>query len=204
MTQEIETLALQVRMLESRVHAMRRQRWLIAAGALVVLGVSAFGAAPQDLTVRSLTVVGQDGRKQLFLIGDDQGGQVNVYAKSGERAVALGVDHGAGFSDWFGADGERRATVFTGKTGSGQFQFLDPGKQAIAVIGGDEQGGFFNVRSHAGKIASYMEIDKNGNGIFGVYAGADGNRRSLMGVDERGVGAVQVFDKDGKSRGRLP
>lgn len=204
MSHEIETLARHVQLLESRVHAMRQQRWLIAAGALVVLGVSAFGAAPQDLTVRSLTVVAPDGRKQLFLIGDDEGGQVNLYGKTGDRAVALGVDHGAGFSDWFGPDGERRATVFTGKTGSGQFQFLDPGKQAVAVIGGDDQGGFFNVRSHAGKIASYMEIDKNGNGIFGVYAGVDGNRRSLVGVDERGVGAVQVFDKDGKSRGRLP
>ena len=96
MSYEIETLARQVQLLESRVHSMRRQRWLIAAGALVVLGVSAFGAPPQDLTVRSLTVVGQDGRKQLFLIGDDEGGQVNLYGKSGDRAVALGVDHGAG------------------------------------------------------------------------------------------------------------
>ncbi len=204
MTHDLEALAQQVRNLEARVHTMRRQRWAFVVGAAVVLGVSAFGYAPQDLTVRSLTVVGQDGRKQLLLIGDVEGGQVNVYGKSGDRTFAVGVDHGAGYSDWFGSDGERRATVFTGKTGSGQFQFSNAGKQAIAVIGGDDQGGFFNVRSQAGKIASYMEIDKNGNGIFGVYAGEDGNRRSLVGVDERGVGAVQVFDKDGKSRGRLP
>lgn len=203
MAREMHELCEKVTRLESRVEGLRRQRTALLGVAALIAG-AAFSAAPQDLTVRSLTILGADGKRQVLLIADEQGGQVNVYSKSGARALAAGVDHGAGYSDWYGADGERRATVFTGASGSGQFQFMNPAKQPIAVIGADAQGGFLNIRTHPGAIASYLEVDKNGNGIMGVYAGSDGARRSIVGVDERGVGAVQVFDPSGRTRGRLP
>lgn len=202
--QDFERLATQVERLEARLGQMKRQRIAGAVLLAAVVGGSAFNMAPQDLTVRSLAVIGADGKRQVFLIGDENGGQLNVYSSEGRRAVALGVDKGAGFADWYAPDGGRTATVFTSENESGRFQFFNGTGQPIAVVGADTQGGFFNVRTHEGKIASYMEIDTHTNGIFGVYAGKDGKRRAIIGVDDRGIGAVQVFDAEGKARGRLP
>jgi len=178
---ELDQVSVQVEQLKHEVAALRRQRWgglAAVAGALLLFGARAATTAnpPEDLTCKSLHVVGPDGKDRASIGIDEDGGLLTIRGNDAKVRMYVGLDKNGGLVDVKGTDGVTRSWM-----GAGQ------------------NGGMVDIRGNDGKVKSVMTMHDNGaGGYIGVKA-KDDNYRAIMSADENG-GVVNVRSNDGKSR----
>ena len=148
MDAELVALRERIERLERETGSLKRQRWLVLgvfAGALLVFG-SPLGRtedAAQNLVCRSLKVVDQEGNPRVSLDIQATGGRVLVAGNDARPRAVVGVDHDAGFTDWYGADGKPRAMLFTSEDGNAELHLAGADAQLKALLGSGKSGGFF-------------------------------------------------------------
>ena len=78
--------------LESRLRFWKRGSLLLALPLLLLAG-AAWTSAPKDkeLSARTLTIVGADGKKRVVLKGEDPGGWIWLYDKNGNCIFRVGA-----------------------------------------------------------------------------------------------------------------
>ncbi|HVT13749.1 MAG TPA: hypothetical protein VHE55_15900 [Fimbriimonadaceae bacterium] len=243
---ELQSLRQELADLRREVRTLKRTRWIapgsvaVALVALAVLGV----ASPriqegqdqtshhptqlaQDLVCKSIRVVDDAGHDMIQLGKDKDGGLLVVNGADGKKRFFTAVENNAGFSDWYDADGKRRATVFVGEKGA-EFHLADKMEHISAVLQqtdeGDRAGGFLSLAGpdQNNRVAAgvdhgggYLDLsDSLGNLRESFYLsdkntaqfkllGADKVLRFLISGDAD-TGRVTAYNQDGKPTGLFP
>jgi hypothetical protein len=193
--------------LESRVARLERQlrvqSRLSVLGLLALVALTGWGALPATPAViraHRIEVVNAGGRPLVTLLTNEYGGLMQTLGSDGVSGVTLGASSTGGVVGV--RDGKPslfpRVELSTDDTG-GQLAVrnwrgfaLQVDRDGLAVAHTHEDGNF--TRSDARVVLS---VDEHG-GHVRVLSGT-GQDAATLRADERGVGVVTAFDRDGKS-----
>ncbi len=238
---ELETLRQELAELRHEVRALRRTRWItpgalgVTLVAMVALGVAApkqDGQTPpadhrplqraQDLVCKSIKIVDDNDHPRVQLGSDKDGGLIVIYGSDNKERFYAAVEHNAGFTDWFDAEGKRRATVFIGDQG-GELRLNDrfdhPGVSlrqgekggSLKLTGADgsdrvalggDNGGFLDLFDAFGSMRASMYVNAENSAQFKLLS-PDKVARLLLSGDAPG-GKVTAYDADGKTKATFP
>lgn len=244
---ELQSLRQELADLRREVKNLKKTRWItpgsiaVALAAMAALGV----AAPriqgtqqdqtshrptqmaQDLVCKSIRITDDTGRDMITLGKDKDGGFFVVNGADGKKRFFTAIENNAGFSDWYDADGRRRATVFVGEKGaefhladklehiSAVLQQTDEGDRAggfLSLAGADQNnrvaagvdhgGGYLDLSDSLGTLRESFYLSDKNTAQFKIL-GADKVIRFLMSGDPD-TGRVTAYDQDGKPKGLFP
>ncbi len=176
--------------LEIRLDSLEKQlkRQKITTLALCIGAVVAISATrvvsqneARELTLRSLKIVGNDGKVRVLIAGD-----------------ALGKE-GGGLAV-FDSAGKPRVGVMASSNG-GQISILGEDSEPMAILGFDGQSGSLGLSAQGSRTAVNLAATKKVSGL--VVSGADGRQQLVAGADKNG-GVVQVYAGNGKLKKQLP
>jgi hypothetical protein len=239
---DLQALRLELDDLRREVRTLRRTRWItpgsLAAGliSIVALGV----AAPkhqqdppdtshrpiqmaQELSCKSVRIVDDANHTLLQLGSDKDGGYLVLNGADGKKRSYMAVENNAGFSDWYDADGNRRATVFVGDKGAefhladklshigavllqgengGSFAINGPDSNNRVHAGVDNGGGFIDISDALGNLRETFYLSDKNTAQFKII-GADKVPRFLASGEPAG-GQITTFGEDGKAAAQFP
>lgn len=157
--------------------------------------VNAQGAAGQNLTARSLTIVDDNGRPTLQFTHDMFGGVVRVSNSTGKVIASLEGDADGGFLKVNGPDGVERGFFGVGVRQGGGLIYLRSaeGKNVPIEIGVGGKGGYVSLANlEAAKRSVWLGSSDDGSGgMIGLYDAA-ANLRVQQGVNAQG-GMISLF-----------
>jgi hypothetical protein len=211
----------QMHELHQEVKSLRRQRWagagLLMSGLLLLslpyaytqnaAGTSespASNAVPaplQDITCRSLQIIGKDGKTAMILGSGERGAYLSMRGQNGRSQVGLSVAQHGGLLELYGQNGKTQLLHGVNRDGgvtrlfakNGQLRLesfvMAHGGQLLVNGAGDKQG--FSAGVSANNTGLVQIMDKNGE------------TRALLGV-VNGTGAIAVMDSKGKIVKTLP
>lgn len=176
--------------LETRLTSLENQlkRQKITTLALCIGAIVAISATrvvsqneARELTLRTLKIVGKDGKVRVLIAGD-----------------ALSKD-GGGLAV-FDSAGKPRVGIMASPSG-GQVSILGQESEPMAILGFDGQSGSLGLSTQGSKTAVNLAATKKVSGL--VVSGADGKPQLVAGADKNG-GVVQVYDGNGKLKKQWP
>lgn len=170
--------------LERRV--VRQQRTIIA---LLICALCAVGAtraisqsAGEQLTVRTLNIVGSDGKLRAILSGD-------ASLNAGGGSLAL-----------LDSRGDVRLGLMA-KPGGGSVSVFDGRARPMAILGARDDEGALSLASGRSGARVSVAVTPRVSGL--TVAGANGRQQLVTGADGTG-GMTQMFDARGQLKKRLP
>lgn len=135
----------------------------------------------RDLTLRSLKIVGKDGKVRVLIAGDalsKDGGGLAVFDNAGQPRVGL-----------------------LASSNGGQVSILGPNSEPMAILGFDGESGSLGLSTPSSKTQVNLAATKSVSGL--VVSGTNGQQQLVTGGDKNG-GVVQVYDANGKLKQQLP
>lgn len=181
-----ELIPLQTR-LEQLEKQLKRQKMTTLAlfiGAIVAVSATrVVSQAPQtELTLRTLKIVGTDGKTKVIISGDPQmnreGGAIAVM--DNKENVRLGLMAGAK---------------------GGNVSVLREDAEPMAILGYDGDGGLLSLASNNSKTQVNLAATKDVSGL--VVSGPNGKEHLVAGADKNG-GVVQLYNFGGQLKKQLP
>ncbi len=170
--------------LERRVRGQQLIMLALLAGAL--LAVAATRAASQNrgdqLTLRTLNIVGSDGKLRAVLSGDP-----SLNAQGGSLAL-------------LDSRGDVRLGLMATKSG-GSLSVFDARARPMAILGAKDDEGALSLASGKSKSRVSVAVTARMSGL--TVAGVNGREQLVAGADGSG-GLAQIFDSRGQLKKRLP
>lgn len=177
--------------LESQVELLRRdlKRQKLTTIALFVgaiIAVSATRVVSQtpvrDLTLRTLRIVGADGKAKVLISGNPSmnkdGGSIAILDNNGKvRVGMMAIERG------------------------GNISILREDAEPMAILGYDGAGGSLTMASNGSRTRVNVAATKEISGL--VVSGPNGKEHIVAGGDKNG-GVVQLYDFGGKLKRQLP
>lgn len=108
---------------------------------------SLFGSAEGNA---ELHLSGADAEVKSLIGAGPTGGFFGLKGNDGNVRVYGGVDHSAGYVDWFGPDGKLRTSVTTTAAGEGQVRLVDAAGKRRVTVSALKAGGAVTVHDAAG------------------------------------------------------
>jgi len=188
---------------------LKRQRIMnicLAAGAILAVSaerVVSQPAAPEDISVRTLRIVGVDGRPRVIISSDPTfnpaGGSIALMDNSGKARLGLMAATDGGSVALYRDDAEPVALLGADKgggslsiapnSGNGRLSMYSlPGGMAINMVSNDEKK---SVKIAAGDTSSALQ-----------FRGAHNQNYLLVGANGNG-GVVAIFNKNGEMKRHL-
>jgi hypothetical protein len=211
---DLQALRSELAELRREVKTLRRTRWVtpgsfgVVLVALVALSVASPRQADppdhrptqlaQDIVCKSLKVVDGNSTTLLQLGSDKDGGLFVINGADGKKRMFSAVENTAGFTDWYDAAGNRRATVFIGEKGNAEFHLSDKSEHVSAVLQQADAGGFFALRGPDNNYRVAAGVD-NGGGYFDVYDQL-GERRGTFYLSEQNTAQLKIIGPDKVAR----
>ena len=177
--------------IEQQIESLRRdlKRQKITTLALFIGAVLAVSAtrvvsqnSPREMSLRTLKIVGADGKTKILLSGDTA-----VNADGGTIAVF-----------------DNRENVRIGlmaQAKGGQVSVLGEDSEPMAILGFDGDGGVVALSASGSKTQINLAATKTLSGL--VMNGPNGKEHIVAGADKSG-GVVQLFDSAGKLKKQIP
>ena len=165
---------------------LKRQKiTTIALGVAALVAVSATRVVSQnearEMTLRTLKIVGNDGRVKVLISGDamnKDGGAIAVLDNKGNVRVGL-----------------------MASAKGGNVSILREDREPMAILGFDGEGGSLGLAAQGSKTQVNIAATKSVSGM--VVNGSNGREQMVAGADKTG-GVVQMFDFGGKLKWQLP
>jgi len=198
--------------LEHRVARLERQlrfqRALTAAALLALVALTGWGAlasAPNVIRAHRFEVINLAGRPLVTLMTNEYGGLVQTVGNDGVSGVSMGASSTGGV---VGVRDDKpslfpRVELSTDDTG-GQLAVrswrgfaVEVDRDGLAVAHTQEDGNFTRVDARV-----VLAVNEHGGHIR--VLGGTGEPAATIGADERGVGSVTAYDRDGKTRELRP
>ena len=198
--------------LESRVARLERQlrfqRAVTALALLALVALTGWGALqspPEVIRARRFEVINRTGRPLVTLLTNEYGGLVQTLGNDGVSGVTLGASSTGGVVGVRDAKPSLfpRVELSTDDTG-GQLAVrswrgfaVEVDRDGLAVAHTQEDGNFTRVDARV-----VLGVTEHGGHIR--VLGGTGQQAATIQADERGVGIVTAFDRDGKARELRP
>ncbi len=171
-------------LLERRIKRQQITMLALLVGALI--SVAATRAVSQnggnELTVRTLNIVGSDGKLRAVLSGDAalnaQGGSLALLDSRGDVRLGLMANKGGG-----------SVSVFDGRA------------RPMAILGAKDDQGALSLASGRSQSRVSVAVTPQMSGL--TVAGTSGQQQLVAGADANG-GLAQIFDARGQLKKRLP
>lgn len=164
----------------------RQQLTMLALLVGSVLAVAATRAVSQNggnqLTLRTLNIVGNDGKLRAVLSGDP-----SLNAQGGSLAL-------------LDSHGDVRLGLMATKSG-GSLSVFDAHARPMAILGAKDDEGALSLASGKSKSRVSVAVTAKMSGL--TVAGVNGREQLVAGADGSG-GLAQVFDSRGILKKRLP
>ena len=189
---------------------LQRQRWFtlaVAVGAVTLACASRVTSQPApvtEMTLKTLRIMGPDGRVRVLLSGDpvlnSAGGSVALFDTEGH--VRLGL---------------------MGAAGGGSVAIIRDDSEPAAMFGADAQGGMFTLSNNSGKGKLTLAAVRGGVGLklvsndarsvvslaadtpnCGLYVKGDSGRISCVAGSNKTGGVLALYDRMGHVKRHLP
>lgn len=176
--------------LETRLNQLEKQlkRQKITTIALFIGAIVAVSATrvvsqnqAREMTLRTLKIVGADGKVKVLISGDamnKDGGAIAVFDNRGN--VRLGL---------------------MASSKGGNVSILREDREPMAILGFDGDGGSLGLAANGSKTQVNIAATKDVSGL--VVSGPNGKEHIVAGADKTG-GVVQLYDFGGKLKKQLP
>ncbi len=170
--------------LERRVKRQQLTLLALCVGALVAVAATRAISQNQgnELTVRTLNIVGSDGKLRAVLSGD-----AALNAQGGSLAL-------------LDARGDVRLGLMATKSG-GSLSVFDARARPMAILGAKDDEGALSLSSSRSQSRVSVAVTPQVSGL--TVAGANGQQQLVAGADGNG-GLAQIFDTHGQLKKRLP
>lgn len=154
---------------------------LVAISATRVVSQNSAASAAREMTLRTLKIVGSDGKVKVLISGDTMtkdGGGIAVFNQAGQVRLGLMATSQGGNVSVLGDNGE-----------------------PMAILGFDGDGGSLGLSAKDSKSQVNIAATKNVAGL--VASGPNGKKHLVASADKSG-GVVQLSDSGGKLVRQLP
>lgn len=176
---------LEIRLLRLEKQLKRQRLTMLALFTGAVLAVLATRVVSQnearEMTLRTLKIVGADGKIKVLISGDamnKDGGAIAVF--DNRTNVRLGL---------------------MASSKGGNISILREDREPMAILGFDGTGGSIGLAANGSKTQVNLAATKDVSGL--VVSGVNGKEQLVTGADKSG-GVVQMFDVSGKLKRQLP
>jgi len=183
-SQPLNELEARLVQLERRVQRQQKTITALLVGALCAVGATRAisQGAGEQLTVRTLNIVGADGKLRAVLSGD-------ASLNAGGGSLAL-----------LDSRGDVRLGLMA-KPGGGSVSVFDARAHPMAILGAREDEGALSLASNRCQSRVSVAVTPRVSGL--TVAGANGKQQLVAGADYAG-GMTQMFDVRGQLKKRLP
>lgn len=177
--------------LETQVEQLRRdlKRQKLTTIALFIGAIVAVSAtrvvsqsSTRDLTLRTLKIVGADGKTKVLISGDaatnKEGGAIAIF--DNKENVRVGV---------------------LAEAKGGNVSILGDNAEPMAMLGYSGEGGSLGLSAQGSRTQVSVAATKDVSGL--VVAGPNGKEHIVAGTDKNG-GLVQLYDFGGKLKRQIP
>jgi hypothetical protein len=159
----------------------------------------------EEIRARRIVIVNDAGQEVVNLGTYEGNGTISIFNKAGTLVVDMLVLEGGGGIATANKTGTLIAMMgaSVGDIGSGVISIANKYGNVIASMEDQEDCGKMIINNKDGNGIASMMAAKDGSGVIGV-CNKYSNPVVLMAVRAGDNGGIMVFNKDGKTSGRLP
>lgn len=182
--------------------ARRWRRVAIASTAMLGLGLCGALAAPNAalldvIRTTRLEVIGADGKAVLVATGTPNGGQLDLWSRSGANTMRLGASEFGGDLVLWNEKGEQAVTAFATADGGRFESFWSDGKPGFMAGVSRGRGAAMSIVNSNGKEVLYAGSNVAGAGLMRV---GDLNGATAAAITSgTGGGTIEALSPDGAS-----
>lgn len=173
---------------------LKQKLTFMAFGSILTLAGYLLATPTRDVTAQSET-------DKATVFDEIYCRELNIVDENGKTRVTIGTISNGGFMSVDNADGRSVVTIST--TSRGGFMLVNhaDGGTAVSIgIGDTSKEGFVTVGSKStieGRRGSIQLTANEYGGAMNIYGKTDNKTRVVIGINERGHGTINTWDKNG-------
>jgi hypothetical protein len=168
---------------------LKQKLTFMAFGSILTLAGYLLATPTRDVTAQSET-------DKATVFDEIYCRELNIVDEDGKTRVTIGTISNGGFMSVDNADGRSVVTIST--TSSGGFMLVNhaDGGTAVTIGTSDDKRGFVSVDGKSTKGLIQLTANEYG-GRMSIFGNTDDKTRVLIGINERGHGTINTWDKNG-------
>ena len=149
-----------------------------------------------EIVCRKLKIVDENGKTHIVIGADLLGGQISVNHHNGKNAVSIRAFPTGGYISVSNRDGKQGVAINAFSSGGYMIVNNADGERAVTIGTSDDKRGFVSVDSKSTKGLIQLTANEYG-GAMNIYGKTDNKTRVVIGINERGHGTINTWDKNG-------